>query len=338
MKILVILLLFSSFSPSFSQEKASDFSEIDRKVKHIKAASPELLAKQLTEFCKSDREKVRSIFRWITENISYNVIIFNRRRKNADIFMHEEQDDTGTILKPLNERVAEKVLWKKIAFCDGYTRLFKTLCDYSGIRCEIITGYARTNMNRSGKFGVNHTWNAVWLDNNWHLLDVTWASGFISYADEFVRHYDDYYFLTPPQHFIRDHYPEDLQWTLLAEAPSFREYYQSPFRYSAFIKSGISSYFPAKGIIEAGVGDTILIELKIKSVPKNLFVTDTPVADTVLNVGLPAVIGAGGKISTIYTVLPGAKDWLHIYYNDEPVMRYKLNLRKSKDDLAVRAE
>ena len=178
---------------------------------------------------KTDREKVRAIFRWITEHIDYNVMPFGQR-KNITRQFYEEPDDSTVALPPLNERVAAKVLNKGVAFCEGYSRLFKTLCDHAGIKAEIIYGYARTNNNR--RFAVNHTWNSVYIDSSWYLLDVTWASGVVCYGNEYIRQYNDFYFLTPPSEFIRDHYPEDLQWTLLNDPPVYREYGQSPFRYS----------------------------------------------------------------------------------------------------------
>src|SRR5688572_24252182 len=332
MKILSTIFLLSTFFTSFSQNLGGDINEIDRKVSFIPGITTDSLAKQLIALGDTDLEKVRAIFRWITENIEYNTKIFNRNRKKSfGPIYYEDADDSSAILKTLNERVAAKVLKKKIAVCDGYTRLFKTLCDHAGIRSEIITGYARTNKS-GARFGVNHTWNAVYLDSSWHLLDVTWASGFISYSDEFIRRYDDYYFLTPPQHFIRDHYPEDLKWTLLSDPPAFREFNNGPFRYSAYIKSGITSYFPVKGIIETAVGDTIRIELTTKSIARNFFVTDEPLVDSLPIVSEPAT-EAREKISYTYTVTSFGKEWLYFYYNDEVVMRYKLQAKKQKGDL-----
>jgi transglutaminase/protease-like cytokinesis protein 3 len=335
MKILPTIFLIVSFFPSFSQNWPGDINEIDRKIRSIPFTTTDSLANQLIALGNTDLEKVRAIFRWITENINYNTRIFNRNREKpfGPVF-NEEPDDSSATLKPLNERVAEKVLRKKIAFCDGYTRLFKILCDRAGIQSEIITGYARTN-KPGARFGVNHTWNAVYLDSSWRLLDVTWASGFISYSDEFIRRYDEYYFLTPPQHFIRDHYPEDLKWTLLSDPPAFREFYNGPFLYSAFIKSGITSYLPVKGIIEASVGDTIRIELKTKTLARNYFVADELLTDS-LAVFFQPDIEAGEKISYTYTVATADKEWLYIYYNDEVVMRYKLKMKKEKADLAIR--
>ena len=276
MKFFLVILFFLPLR-FYSQVGQSNFYAIDNKVGSISVAKADTLAKQLASLGKTDREKVRAIFRWITEHIDYNVMPFGQRKKIPRQF-YNEPDDSNVALPPLNERIAAKILNTGVAFCEGYSRLFKTLCDHAGIKAEIIYGYARTNSNR--KFAVNHTWNSVYIDSSWYLLDVTWASGVVSYGNEYIRQYNDFYFLTPPAEFIRDHYPEDPQWTLLKDPPVYREFAQSPFRYSGYIKAGVSSYFPAKGVIEVAVGDTIAIELKARKEISNFFVSESPVLDT----------------------------------------------------------
>jgi len=322
-RVVTFILLILPFG-SIAQH---NYSLIDRKVRDIPFADTRTLAGQLASLGKTDREKVRAIFRWITEHIDYNVRIYNRNKTSPGLF-YEVPDDSLAPLPSLNERIAAKVLYKKIAFCDGYSRLFKTLCDYAGIRCELVSGYARTNTNRSGRFGVNHTWNAVYLDSAWHLLDVTWASGFISYSNEYVKQYNDDYFLTPPGQFIQDHYPEDISWTLMPQPPSYREFNQSPFRLGGYIRSGITYYYPAKGIIETTVGDSIRVELKANKEVKNFSVSVMPVPDSSQFV-IPVLFSAKQEKSGItYTIPPDAGDWLYVFCNDEPVLRYKLNVKK----------
>lgn len=324
-KIISCILLFLTLQAD-AQPRRDNFGEIDRKVSYIPASRADSLSARLVALGTSDREKVRAIFRWITEHIEYNVRIYNRNKTSPGLF-YEEPEDSLTPLPSLNERIASKVLYKRMAFCDGYSRLFKVLCDHAGIKSEIITGFARTNMNRSGRFGVNHTWNAVYLDSVWHLLDVTWASGFISYGNEYVKQYNDSYFFTPPDEFIRDHYPEDPQWTLLPQPPTYREFNQNPFRYSGYNKTGITSYWPIKGVIDVSAGDSVRIELKTRKPVKNFFVSELAVPDSVLFSSASVFSFDGEKISFTYPVSSGS-EWLYVYCNDEPVLRYKLNVKK----------
>ncbi len=322
--VIIVMLL-----PIWVRSQNWNFYEIDSKVESVKVSSLDSLSQELGSFCKSDLEKVRAIFRWISVNIDYNVRPYSsRKRKETGLFYYEPDD--GALLS-LNERIATKVLNKGLAFCDGYSRLFKALCDRAGIKCEIIRGYARTNYG-TGRFSVNHTWNAVYIDNAWQLLDVTWASGIISYGNEYIRQFNNFYFLTPPEQFIQDHYPEDPQWSLLPEMPVYKEFNQSPFRCSGFIKAGISFYFPLKGVIEVSAGDTVRFELKARVPIRNFFIADGPVPDT-LNLQQPLYTLNGDMLSVKYVIQPGSNEWLYIFCNDELALQYKLNFKR---DVGVR--
>lgn len=324
MKIVLIIFLFIPVC-FYSQQRQDNFYDIDNKVESISSANTDSLAKQLAALGNTDREKVRAIFRWITQNIDYNVRPIGRSKKTPVLF-YEEPDDSTAPLPPLNERVARKVLYKGVALCEGYSRLFKTLCDHAGIKSEIIYGYARTNTSR--RFGVNHAWNAVSIDGTWYLLDVTWASGVVSFANEYIRQFNNFYFLTPPEEFIRDHYPEDPQWTLLSNPPVYREYSQSPFRYSGYLKAGISNHYPAKGVIDVAVGDSIYIEIKSRREVRNYFVSASPVLDTTKVITLRPDT-SGEKFSFKYYVTPASGEWLYVFCNDELAMRYKLNIKSN---------
>ncbi|HEX6846487.1 MAG TPA: transglutaminase domain-containing protein [Chitinophagaceae bacterium] len=324
LKIVLIIFLFLPLC-IYSQQRPDNFYVIDSKVGSIRVSKADTLAKQLVSLGKTEREKVRAIFRWITEHIDYNVRPVSYGKKSSRQF-YKEPEDTSAILPPLDQRVAAKVLYTGVAFCEGYSRLFKTLCDHAGIKAEIIYGYARTNNNR--RFAVNHAWNSVFIDNAWYLLDVTWASGVVSYGNEYVRQYNDFYFLTPPEDFIRDHFPEDPQWTLLNHPPVYREFAQSPFRYSGYLKSGISNYFPLKGVIDVAVGDSIYIELKARKEIRNFYVSSSPIPDTALFIQLSPAAASGEKLIFKYNITDATGEWLYVFCNEELALRYKLNVRK----------
>lgn len=50
---------------------------------------------------------------------------------------------------------------------------------YAGLYCVVLTGYAKGKDFKPGdsfKGVSNHSWNAVHIDDNWHLVDTKWAS------------------------------------------------------------------------------------------------------------------------------------------------------------------
>jgi|GEM_PF-328821 len=343
-RLFTVFLSFILANSTIAQQINTGFAAIDAYVQTVSyTKDPRKLSFELTKNYTDDLYKTRAIFRWITENIAYNTIIYQKRSRHySSSRTFEEPDDTSMILKPLNERVAEGVLKRKIAVCDGYARLFKVLCDYAGIRSEIIFGYARTQWNRVGtKFFSNHTWNAVYLNNAWHLLDVTWASGYINFSDDFVKNLNEDYFLSAPQRFIQDHYPESLEWTLLTKPPTLQEFRYSPFRNQAYIKFKIQSYKPAQGIIETAIGDTIRFELEATDPEKKLYLSAHPFIEFGV---LPLIHpfyqpepfseSKGRKLLSQYVVRMPA-EWLYVVYNDQIILRYKLNISDKRQQQII---
>lgn len=336
--IVSCLLLFFFCTCCFAQPDRINYSRIDWNVQSIESASPEILAKNITAAYTTDHEKVRAIFSWIARHINYRVKSpYNYRRKNYVSEPGPLITDTGA-LKSANEAVAETVLANRSAICDGYSRLFKTLCDYAGIESAIVTGYARSNSDRVGqKFRSNHNWNAVYIDSAWYLLDVTWASGSVSYyGDAFIQHFDDYYFFTSPELFIRDHWPDDMRWALLPNPPALREFDRMPFRQRSFIKYNITSYLPQTGVIEAAVGDTVLLELqtadflKDKAVAPDTIYMDSTQLYRSSNLTYLQPEWSGNKARYRYIVESADIEWLHLLYNKDVVLRYKIKIRKNK--------
>lgn len=331
MKLLICVLFVLPAAIVFAQGTSvnkSGFTDI---------ASPAMLAQLLTANDSTDKQKVTSVFNWVTDNIAYNVKAFQHNGPfDITSYWVDEEEDTAATLKPLNERVAEMVMRRRTAVCDGYARLFKILCDYAGVKCEIVTGFAKTSVNRiDAQFKSNHKWNAVFIDSNWYLLDATWASGYINYRNEFEKNYNASYFLASPAEFIKDHYPEDPRWTLLKDAPLAKELNNTPFKTSAFNRYYITSFSPAGGIIEANVSDSIVFELQTNRPKKSLWVADILYADTA-SIALmqccgfvqPENILNGNKVSYSYKVTSPDIEWLNVIYNDELIMRYKLNIKK----------
>lgn len=309
---ILILFLFFSLSASAQKDLVS-------------------LTESLVKNCRTDNEKVSAIFRWITSNISYTTFTKQQRRNAA---VTEADDDDGP-LKPLNERVADAVLKRRTAFCDGYARLFVAMCEKISVRAEIICGYANGGSGKATpKFGVNHYWNAVWLDDKWQLLDATWASGYIDlHTGEFVNNYDSRYYLTPPETFIRDHYPDDARWTLLPDDKVPDEFRRSPFRQRSFAKYGFTSFYPGRGIIDAAVGDTIVIKLEagLQSADR---VSPSTLTDSALFCYSPAwkflhpdeTDPAPLTKQYTFPVSSAGIKWLYLLYNDDVVLRYRLNI------------
>lgn len=314
----------------------NNYDDIDRQVKAVSAPTPDSLAKLLTQNLETDEEKARAIYSWIAQNISYNTGIFSRTGRQPALPVLREDDDTAVNWSSAIEMTARRVLKKRTAICDGYAKLFHTLCHYAGIRSEIILGYARSGYG-DNRFRTNHSWNAVMINGNWQLVDVTWGSGYVNSGSAFVKQPDDKYFLTPPEQFIYDHYPEDLFWTLLKDPPAPSDYNRSPFRLKNFIKYNISSHFPAKGVVEVSPGDSVFFQVELKDLKKASAISPDPFFDSSMfsrsekSLFIHPISKTGNRVSYQYIAGPEEVKWIYLVFNDDIILRYRV---KSTTELA----
>ncbi|MEO9482050.1 MAG: transglutaminase domain-containing protein [Ekhidna sp.] len=135
-----------------------------------------LISKKIVNQNQSDSLNLVSIFNWITDNIEYDVKTY---QQNLDYpyFIIDPNLDSASYMKVYNSKVSEMVIRTKKAICDGYSRLFLSLCELAKIQCKYITGKVRFPLRDEL---AEHAWNAVLINNQWYLLDITWASGYVS--------------------------------------------------------------------------------------------------------------------------------------------------------------
>jgi hypothetical protein len=106
----------------------------------------------------------------------------------------------------------------------------------AGLEVVTISGHAKAYDPRaaSGIRIQRHAWNAVRLNGSWHTLDVTWATGYLS-GRSFVRQFDPFWFLTPPEQMIFSHLPSEAKWQRLPRTVSKGQFRKLPrVRGSAF--------------------------------------------------------------------------------------------------------
>jgi len=222
--------------------------------------NPEKLAEDLAMNLTTDVEKFRAIFRWITDNIHYDLNLFNEISEKQRRFRYDRKKLLSW-QKRFNNKVQRKLYNKQSTICDGYASLLERMSNHVGISCVKISGYCRTSDNDIGRGQINHAWNAVKIDTRWYLCDATWGSSKLDRATlKFHRRFDRNYFLTDPSLFIADHFPSDTSWTLLYNKPSLKEFLNSPMKYGEYIASKVSNYSPKNGILRIAKGSTVTFE------------------------------------------------------------------------------
>ncbi len=232
---------------AFSQaDIKSEFSDVDDHALRAPAdaeKSYETLGRYLVEVAKNDEQRMRAIFRWVTQNIAY---------------------DTKTFFSgDLSASSAGNALKERKAVCDGYAGLFEQIAKAANLEVVKIAGFAKgygfvAGGRVSGR--PNHAWNAVKINGTWRLVDCTWGAGYVDEEKQYVRMFQEHYFLTPPEEFIYDHFPADKQWQLL-ETPVTQDQYESfVFLRPAFFWSGLKLKSHASATVEARKELTMTLE------------------------------------------------------------------------------
>jgi hypothetical protein len=240
--IAVISILVTQAGAMAQQEASRNFGKADEHASNVppeKATSMDSLAVWLTKPFTSDEEKARSLYRWITENITY------------DLDSYFSGHPTGGN--------AETALKERKAVCDGYSGLFETMAHNSGLEVVKISGFAKGYQYSIGK-GIgtkpNHAWNAIKINGEWKLMDCTWGAGYIGEDKKFHRRFSPYYFLAPPEEFIYAHFPEDEKWQLLPHPVSKDEFAQLVYLRPKFFSLGMRIVDQPKATIRASGGVT----------------------------------------------------------------------------------
>ena len=220
------------------------FQEIDRhavSTPSSEESSIPKLAKYLTSTSKNDNEKVRAIFRWMTDRISYD----------TKSYFSGEKKDQGY----------ENIFKSRVAVCEGYANLFNQLSKEAGIESVKIDGYSKGYSYFPGKKFTNedHSWNAVRIDGEWRLIDTTWGAGIVK-DKEFIKEFNDHYFFTSPEKFVSDHLPTESKWQFLSPPLTIEEFTLKPRKYSTFYKNGFYNLNPDLSILEANDSTEVSIE------------------------------------------------------------------------------
>ena len=136
------------------------------------------------------------VFLWICNNIEYDIsIFFGNSIYNVDTTPNGAFKNGKTI-------------------CEGYSLLFKEICEYLKLEVKNISGYSKGYGYKPGdEFKTKHLYNAINLDNKWYLIDSTWGAGKIEEKD-YLKRLNEFYFCPNPEILIRTHFPDNEKWQL----------------------------------------------------------------------------------------------------------------------------
>ena len=218
MKLKIAVFIFGIiFSAKvFAQEKS--FQKVDEYMKQMpKAATHSIssIVAFINEEQFSKTEKVRAVFDFITNHIAYDSATAEMALRN----LHSPE-----IISSQN---AETVLKRKVGICEGYSNLFKAICDSLHIKCFVVVGLAKPTEKGAT---INHGWNVVYINHQWHLIDATWgAGGYDLNAHRFMKKFSPEFFFMNADDAIEKHYPLFPFWQLSNHPVSFENFEKGKF-------------------------------------------------------------------------------------------------------------
>ncbi|OAF62174.1 cytokinesis protein 3 [Pseudogymnoascus destructans] len=144
---------------------------------------------------RSDVQRLRAIFTWVAEKISW------------------EEDFDGD--DPVNSR---RVIQSKRGSPEEVSVLVMEMCSAVGIHCEVVRGYLKSP-GEASEVGLvprsNHWWNTVLVDNEWRMMDCSLASSTNPlrslYSSTGPTFAESWYFLARPMEICWTHVPEHHQ-------------------------------------------------------------------------------------------------------------------------------
>ena len=272
LKWLVSLIFIFIFS---FQSYAGDFEKVDKYARSVrKSGNYKELAIKLTYRFVNEEDKARAIYVWITDNIKYDWNKFQNNLKGRGRYHIKGRTKAEILLKKkkINEKRINTVFRTGKGICEDYSMLFKAMCDEIGLKSIIINGKIKVNPNNIGNFPnrSSHAWNAVKINNKWRLVDATWGSGYVR-SGVFYKKFEDRFFMTEPEIFILNHFPDDPKWQLLEKQVSKQEFSNFVFVHSAFYENKVIDFSPKTGFLNAK-NKFAIVKMKFKNTPPDVYI------------------------------------------------------------------
>ena len=196
-------------------------------------------------------DKARAIYYWITHNIKYDI----------------KAARTNNIVK---NTPTEVLLYRK-AVGIGFASLFQDMCSSANIRCLVVDGFIKNNINQIGENSteINHSWAVVQLGQSSetrHYVDPALGSGFAD-ADMkiFTTYYTDAYFFTEKATFNLQHYPDNEAWKLGIDQKNKNDFFKMPIVKVAAMEWGLTKLYPHYGKIKANVNKAVKFSFNLTS-------------------------------------------------------------------------
>ncbi|SRX73395.1 transglutaminase domain-containing protein [Aequorivita antarctica] len=309
MKLLVLFFLFLNISAL-----AQDYERVDAIISMYPNTfeNPEKLSKFIARDFASEEDKVRAIYTWIIQNISYEPDEYKQFDYTFTNYRERNEKD-----EKLRGKIIQRTLQKGVAVCEGYAMLFEKLCEQQGIKNYLVRGDIKSNFPDIGRpFKRVHIWNVATIDGRPYLFDATWGAG--KYNGKFIKEPSYFYYKTPPEIFIKTHYPDMYEDAFSDGILSREQFSEQPL----IIEKNLlpkDIEFPTKGLLfENEYFDKILFSIKNTNPKKISYSYGTEM------IFIEEIEREANRIKFNVPLIIGAKTLL-VYFDGKPALGYKIN-------------
>ena len=248
-------------------------NEIIDKILSLAPERTKTSLEELTHFFKSqsklnsltNQNIIKLVYKWISNNITFDCEDYLDKLKNKD---------------DMNYLSQEEIFSEGETTSHGYVTLFITILSDidEKIETKIIKGYVK---NFLYKYGIefeapNHEWIMVNINNRWYLVDPTFGAGYCTYTHKklvFTHYYNNFYCFTPPELFIKTHFPEEEKYQLNSKKINIDMFYKLPIYKTNFFNFGFKSAQPEEGTLNIEKEGKIIINLQKDIDINNLFLS-----------------------------------------------------------------
>jgi len=173
------IFLFGFISNLNAQVNSGDLAAIaSYSIPKSQSNSTAEIADYIKQNFKTDDQKVKAAYSWVTANIKYD------KDSLHYVVLDENRDEKVTV-----------AMRRRRGVCENFAAIFTDICIKSGIRSFVVEGYAVDGIIKKPP----HAWSAAEIDGEWFLFDPTWDAG----------SFNANYFKVAPATFIETHYPFD---------------------------------------------------------------------------------------------------------------------------------
>lgn len=191
---------------------------------------------------ETKEDKARAFFTWISLNIIFDLEDYYSIRAPEFYVTFESEYTNRSISKQRRQLLAQRVFKERKGLCIGLSTLYQELCLRSDIEAEIVEGIIKISANdiKNSRYIKNHAWNAVKIHNQWHLIDLSFSSGYEnSKTGQWETQFNDFYFFTNPEKLLLTHFPADSKYQLVEDNITIESFFNQPIFYTKYFASGI---------------------------------------------------------------------------------------------------